>query len=98
MARINTIHNTVLRILENNPETRADDWLLILEVWKEYTITDISVECMFKRHAELCIPSIETITRARRKLQNEYPHLVDAEAKTIRKKEEKEFRKYALDI
>lgn len=98
MAKINTIHNTVLRILEQKPETRADDWLLILEVWKEYVFTDISVESMFKHHIEFGVPNFESIRRCRQKIQADNPHLVDAEAKAIRKAEEKEYRKYALDI
>lgn len=98
MARINTIHNTVKRILEQKPETRADDWLLILEVWKEYTVTDISVECLFLHHVELGVPNFESIRRCRQKIQADNPHLVDAEAKAIRKAEEKEYRNYALGV
>ena len=98
MAKINTTHNTVLRILETKPETRSDDWLLILEVWKEYIGTGMSVECAFTHHIELGIPNFETIRRCRQKIQSKYPHLVNEEAKAIRKKEEEEFRQYALDI
>lgn len=97
MSKMNTIHNAVKRILEEQPATRSDDWLLTLEVWKEYAATDLSVDCMFKHHAELCVPSISSITRARRKVQRENPELVDAEARAIRKKHEREMRKYALD-
>lgn len=98
MAKINTTQNTVLRILESNPSARADDYVLILEVLKEYIDTNISVATLLLHHVELGIPSIETITRARRKLQNKFPHLVDEEAKAIRKEEEKEFRQYAKTI
>jgi hypothetical protein len=98
MAKINTTHNTVLRIMETNPETRSDDWLLILEVWKEYIGTDISVESLFTNHIELGVPNFETIRRCRQKIQADNPHLVDENARIIRKKEEKEFRAYALDI
>lgn len=98
MAKINTIHNKVLHILKDNPATRADDYVLILEVLKEYIDTDMSIETLLLNHSVLGIPSIETITRARRKLQEEYPYLVDEDAKRIRKKEEKEFKDYALNI
>ena len=98
MAKINTIHNKVLKILETNPDTRGDDYVLILEVLKEYIDPNMSITTLLLHHAELGIPSIETITRARRKLQEKYPHLVDVGAKSIRKEEEKEFREYALDI
>ena len=95
MSKINTIHNKVLNILETKPNTRADDYVLILEVLKEYIDPNMSLATLLLHHAELGIPSIETITRARRKLQEQYPHLVDADAKLIRKEEEKEFREYA---
>ena len=98
MSKINTIHNKVLNILENNPDTRADDYVLILEVLKEYIDPNITIGELLLHHAELGIPSIETITRARRKIQEKYPHLVDVDAKSLRKEEEKEFREYALDI
>lgn len=98
MAKINTTHNTVLRILETKPETRSDDWLLILEVWKEYISTEMSVESLFTHHIELGIPNFETIRRCRQKIQADNPHLVDETTRTIRKKEEAEFRQYALDI
>lgn len=97
MAKINTIHNKVLKILETNPDTRADDYVLILEVLKEYIDTNMSITTLLLNHAVLGIPSIETITRARRKLQEKYPHLIDVDTKLIRKEEEKEFKEYALD-
>lgn len=98
MAKINTTHNTVLRILERNPETRTDDWMLILEVWKEYINAEMPVATVFKHHIELGLPNFETIRRCRQKIQANNPHLVDERAKTIRRKEEAEFRKYALNI
>ena len=97
MARVNTIHNKVKRILENNPKTRGDDWLLILEVWKEYISTDISVETLLTHHIELDVPNFESIRRCRQKIQADNPHLVNEGARTIRKKEEAEYRQYALD-
>lgn len=98
MARINTIHNKVKRILENNPETRSDDWLLILKVWEEYISTDIPVETLLKNHVQLDVPSFESIRRSRQKIQADNPHLVNEVARTIRKKEEAEFREYAKTI
>ena len=97
MARVNTIHSKVKRILENNPETRADDWLLILEVWKEYISTEMPVETLLKNHIKLDVPSFESIRRSRQKIQADNPHLVDEVARSLRKKEEAEYRAYALD-
>ena len=98
MAKINTTHNTVLRILETKPETRGNDYALILEVLKEYIDTRISVETLLLHRVELGVPSLETITRCRRKIQTAFPHLVDTEAKAIRKEDEEEFKQYALNF
>ena len=96
MSRINTIHNKVKEILENNPETRADDWLLILEVWKEYISTEMSVGHVLTHHIELGVPSFESIRRTRQKIQADNPHLVEEVARAIRMEKEAEYRKYAL--
>ena len=98
MAKINTTHNKVLRILETKPETRSDDWLLILEVWKGYISTDISVETLFRNHIELGIPNFETIRRCRQKIQADNPHLTDEGMREIRKKEELEYCGYAINM
>lgn len=98
MAKIKTTHNIVLRILEDKPATRSDDWILILEVLKEYISTDMTVESIFLHHIELGIPSFETIRRCRQKIQSLHPHLAEDRAKAIRKQEEEEYRQYALNF
>ena len=95
MARINTIHNKVKRILENKPETRSDDWLLILEVWKEYISPVMSVEHLLTHHIELGVPSFESIRRTRQKIQADNPHLVEELAVAFRMAKEAEYRQYA---
>lgn len=98
MARIKKVEKLVYASLVNKPETRSDDFLLILDVLKTFVSPNVSLETVMTYHKVLGIPSIETITRTRRKLQNEYPELVDAEAKKIRKKEEEEFFQYAINL
>ena len=97
MSKINTIHNKVKKILENNQSARGDDYVLILEVLREYIDTNMSVDTLLLHHIELGIPSIETITRAIRKIQEKYPNLVSIDALPIRIEEEKEFRQYAKE-
>ena len=96
MARINTIHNKVKRILEDKPQTRSDDWLLILEVWKGYINTDIPVETLLTQHIELGVPNFESIRRCRQKIQADNPHLANEAMRAIRNEEESEYRQYAL--
>ena len=98
MARIAKIHNLVYRTLVDEPASRSDDFLLILKVLENFVTPNLSIEAVMKNHATLGIPSIETITRCRRKIQAEHDELTDIEAKKIRKEEEKEFKQYALDI
>lgn len=62
---IKTIHNLVLEILEARPDTRASDRLLIEAVYDRYGV----VNQPFWLVMESDLPSFETITRCRRKIQ-----------------------------
>lgn len=98
MARIAKIHNMVYGALVDEPASRGDDFVLILKVLENFVTTSMSLEAVMNNHAVLGIPSIETITRCRRKIQAEHPELTNEEIKEIREKEEKEFIDYALDL
>lgn len=95
MARIAKVQPLVYAALVEKPETRKDDFLLILEVLKHFVTTDIELETILKQHVELGIPSFASIIRVRRKLQEEYPELEDPAAVAIRQAEEEEFKTYA---
>lgn len=97
MAKIIKTQELVYKALVDNPVTRADDYILILDVLSNYVTPNMPLETILKHHVELGIPSIETITRCRRRLQKQYPELINLEAKKIRKQEQKEFRQYALN-
>lgn len=96
MSRLNTIHNKVKKVLESNPATRGDDWLLIYEIWKEYISMDMPIEEVLLGCSR-SLPSFETIRRTRQKVQADNPHLVDEEAREFRKEAEAEYKAYALD-
>lgn len=97
MAKIYKVHNLVYKALVDNPKTRTDDFELILEILKTYCADKLTIEAVMKNHALLGVPSFATITRARRKIQETHPELIDIETKEIRDKEESEFRDYALN-
>lgn len=97
MARIQNVQPLVLEALENNPVTRKDDFILILEVLKNFVTADMSLEAVLKHHVKLGVPSFASIIRIRRILQTKYPHLVDEAAQDVRTQEEKEFKAYALE-
>ncbi len=53
---------------------------------------------LMRKHKEFGLPSMESITRCRRRLQTKYEHLkANKETEKIRAKEEEEFREYAKE-
>lgn len=98
MSRIYEVEPLVKEALIKKPETRGDNFLLYIEVLKKFINVDASLSFVFTHHKELGIPSLESITRARRKLQ-EKDHTLKEDPKTegIRWNDETEFRDYAKD-
>lgn len=70
MARISKVQAMVHNILIDKPETRADDFLLVLEVFKPLVGDGISLQAALRWHKEFGLPSFASIVRARRKLQS----------------------------
>lgn len=97
MARVRKVQPIVYAALKNTPETRADDHLLVLEVYKHFISADMSLKTVLEHHLEYGLPSFASIIRARRKLQIKYPELVNEKTAEIREEEEKEYKAYALN-
>ena len=97
MARIQKVQPIVYNALVDHPETRADDFMLVLEVYKHFVSGEMSFNTVLEHHIELGLPSFASILRTRRKLQKKHPELVNATAAAIREGEEKEYRAYALN-
>ena len=97
MARIAKVQPMVLKALLDRPETRADDYLLVLEVYKNFICEDMSIKTILEHHIELGLPSFASIIRIRRKLQAKYPEVVSKTAAEMREKEAEEFKAYALN-
>lgn len=95
MARIAKVQPLVYAALVDKPETRKDDFILILEVLKNFVTTDINLETVLKHHVELGIPSFASIIRIRRKIQEQHPALEDPAATAVREQEQEEFKNYA---
>ena len=98
MGKLNELEPLVERTLEMSESSRGDNFILYLNVLQHYIDTDVSFSFLCKHHKELGIPSLESITRARRKVQERRPELRDEDAVRVRKAEEKKHRDYALDI
>lgn len=96
MAKLKAYENLVLKALEESPETRKDDFLLMLKVceYKELN-TNLSFGYAIKNHNEIGLPNWKTVERCRRKIQNARPELKDFKTAKNRSKEEKEYREYS---
>ena len=94
-----TLENVVYTVLYKNELTRKDDFILVLEVIREYcpSLIEMKVKDIMVEHKELGLPSFESITRARRKIQKEHPELVDKDAEKTRKELQKKYKKYYVD-
>lgn len=82
----------VERILREYPLTRNDDRELTLKVWEQMGLSLIlSQKEIFKK----CLAS-ESITRARRRLQESGRYLAEDEIKMARMKQEVKIREYII--
>ena len=97
MSKLKTMEKVVLQILEEKPATRKDDYVLMLEVCNKlcpdvlYHEFRTALYC----HNALKIPSWETVSRCRRKIQAKRPDLDERETRKRRNEEEELYREYA---
>ena len=87
--RMTKLVSLVLQELEENPETRRDDTILVLNVLKRL---GVDVKRPYEELAQLgYLKKVESITRAKRKALEENPRLRDPEWERIRRVEEEEY-------
>ena len=94
------LKNIVKDTLTNIKKTRNDDYILTYFVIKRYLDErNMKIEYFYQImmfHKTYGLPSIESITRARRLLQRKFPELrADREIEKIRAKEEDRYRELA---
>ena len=95
MAKISIIEPLVEKAIRESVVAREDNYILYIMVLENYIDVDkISFKDVCLHHVELGIPSLESVTRCRRKLQEKYPELVGKNRK-IRENEEEIFREYS---
>lgn len=101
MNRLYQTEGTVKKVLTEYSDSRNDDFILIYRVYKEINEEAVLRELFFEvmmNHTKYCLPSFESITRARRKVMNKHPELKPVERVVkARKEEELNYREYALD-
>lgn len=97
MARIQKVQPLVFKALVDHPETRTDDFILVLAVLKNFVTAEMRLETVLEHHTELGIPSFASIIRIRRKLQKKHPELVNEATAEMRLAAEQDYRDYALN-
>ena len=76
MSRLKVLELKIRKLLVSIPETRNDDNVLIYNFLKEYyNVDQLSISDLLLRGKQLGIPSFESITRCRRKIQETSPYL-----------------------
>lgn len=87
----------ITAILEEKPQTRDDDCILYAEVLRRHYPDAFSLGLIeaFVNHATLKIPSYESVTRVRRKVQAQREDLTSERARRKRAKEAEIYREYA---
>lgn len=94
------IERIVEDILRKVPNTRDDDYELIAEYYSRVcpSVLDIPFRYVILGHKDFNIPNFKSIERARRKVQAKYPELMSKKTKEKRKKAERIYVSYSLDI
>lgn len=88
-----TVEATVQAILAEDKVARADDHYLYYLVVKHYTKDEFLYAFIF--HKQLQIPTFESVSRARRKVQEKFPELrADRKTEQARLKQEIDFYNY----
>lgn len=94
----NKTFDLVKSILENDPDTRDDDFVLIYKVAEHYGLETHSFGYALACWKMERMPSFEAITRARRKVQELNPSLCSEERiAEMRRKQEKEYHDFYSD-
>lgn len=96
MNKLNQIKSIVGRVLENNKEARKDDFILYSLVCDEMGIVgNFDFRTMLREHNLFGLPSWESVSRARRKIQAEHRELTDEKTVEKRKEEEAKYMEFA---
>lgn len=95
--RLSRIQNTVNLILQNKPYTRNSDDILYLAVIESMSVNvhSHSIADFFLNRSISCLPSFESVSRARRKAQELYPELrAVANVEAARELREEAYREF----
>ena len=95
--QLQKIEDYVLQALEQKPQTRQDDFLLYGSVLKRMNIDiKLSLAELFSNSKKYGLPAMESVTRARRKLQEQRPELCDTNTVLFRQEKINDYINYAI--
>lgn len=98
MKNLKTIENKVRTILKKNEDARNDDMVLYLALCN-LCLEDagaMPLAEIMTQHKSLGLPSFESVSRTRRRLQERHPELLGSlRMQKLRARGEKAYRKYA---
>ena len=97
MSKLSRLEPIIEEILRNNPATRKDDFILVLEVYKRKISPNTPISLALANHKELGLTPFASIIRVRRKLQLADPSLCDAVTKSKRLDAEEDYKDYAKE-
>ena len=102
MKKLETIENEVKKILEKEPLARKDDMYLYYIYCTKYGVLNEKafVQLFYNKNfrKEYNVPVFESVSRARRKLQQEYEYLrPDQQTQDARTNREGEYIRYAIN-
>ncbi len=97
MAKFKTYENVVLDILKSYPLARSDDYFLMNKVCERLNpdLCSKPFKQVMKEHQELGLPNWETVSRCRRKIQEKFPELRNAETTRARAIEQEDYKNYS---
>ena len=102
MEKLKDLEKKVKYILKNNPVTRGDDDLLyecLLEEERKIDLSCISAKEFLRSYRKIGIPTIETVGRCRRKLQEKDETLKPTPDIVLkRRKLEKSYYNYSVGV
>lgn len=98
MNKLYKVEDIVYQVLKEVPEARKDDFVLVAEVYNKIQplLNGVSFNRVMLAHKELGLPYFESISRARRRLQNIFEELRPSkEVQEARLEEQLVYREYA---
>jgi hypothetical protein len=105
MKRLKELSSRVKKILEENESARNSDNVLYLHILRSYgeerglDIDKMSVPMLLLHCKDMGLPSLESMGRARRKVQKRYPELrADDDVQAMREEQEELYRDFAREV